>query len=380
MDVYLDNSATTPVCAEAIAAMRTALETTWGNPSSLHKKGLEAEALLEHARAQVARKLRCEAEEIYFTSGGTESNNIALLGAARARFRLGKRVVSTNVEHSSVEESLKRLEAEGFEVLRLPVDGKGRICEEDLGRAITPQTILVSIMSVNNETGTIQPVEAARRAIQLRRSPAWLHCDAVQSFGKLELYPAALGLDMMSVSAHKIHGPKGAGALYLNKNTIKNPKSLARSFGGAQEGGVRAGTQLMPAIAGFGAAVEAIPNTAETLAKMQDLRTHMLDGLRKIGGIALNSPPGALPYVTNISVLGKKGEPLLNYLSGKGVYVSTGSACAKGKPSHVLKAMGLPKERLEGALRISFSRFTTMEDIDRLLRVLAEGKTAVMGK
>lgn len=376
MEAYLDNSATTPVCQEAISAMQYALETAWGNPSSLHSKGLEAEQLLQKAREQVSQRLHCLPEELYFTSGGTESNNLALIGAARALRRYGRRIITTNVEHPSVDESVSQLEQDGFEVLRLPVDRWGRVSEQDISRAIDKNTILVSVMSVNNETGTIQPVETLRRIIHTRRSPALLHCDAVQSFGKLDLRPATLGVDLMSVSAHKIHGPKGVGALYVKKGVHIAP----RTFGGAQETAMRPGTQPLPAIAGFGAAAACLPDAQQELAHMQSLREHMLSGLGNLGGIQINSPQNALPYVTNFSVLGKNGNNMLHFLSERGVYISTGSACSKGRASRVLRAMGLSREALDGALRVSFSRFTTMQEVDHLLYAIAEGKTALRSR
>lgn len=373
MDAYLDNSATTPVCPEAIAAVQNALENTWGNPSSMHQKGVEADMLLERSRASVAQALGCAPQEVYFTSGGTEGNNIALRGAAYAMRRYGRRIVSSNVEHPSIDETLSQLEQEGFEIVRLPVDQTGKIAAEDIARAVTPYTILVSIMSVNNETGTMQPIDQVQHILRRNRSPALFHCDAVQSFGKMDLRPGAIGADLMTISAHKIHGPKGVGALYIKKGT----RILPRTTGGAQEDKVRPGTQPMPAIAGFGAAVEALPNLHTAQEQMQALRERMLAGLREIGGVVVNSPADALPYVTNISVLGKNGNNMLNYLSERGVYVSTGSACSKGKPSAVLRAMHLDKPRLDGALRISFSRDTTVEDVDKLVWAIAEGKNAL---
>ncbi|MBQ2774684.1 MAG: cysteine desulfurase [Clostridia bacterium] len=373
MTAYLDNSATTPVCPQAVDAVTAAVRDYWGNPSSLHAKGIEADGILADARETIARRLFCRPDEIYFTSGGTESNNLALRGAAHAMRRRGRRIVTTNVEHPSVDETLKQLEKEGFEVIRLPVDSTGRINERDLFRAVTPDTILISLMAVNNETGTIQPIEQARLAARRNGSPAIIHCDAVQAFGKLPLKPAALGIDMMTISSHKVHGPKGVGALYIRKGVKINPLV----FGGSQEDKIRPGTQPMPAIAGFGAAVKAIPNISEELENVTWLRNYMCMRLSALDGVVLNSPPDALPYVTNISVLGINSEPMLNFLSARGIYVSSGSACAKGHSSPVLKSMGLSEERRKSPLRISFSRFTTKEEIDMLVDGIAAGQKAI---
>ena len=373
MTAYLDNSATTPVCGEAVEAMKTAVTELWGNPSSLHQKGIEADEMLENARSNIARRLFCRDDEVYFTSGGTESNNLAVQGAAHAMRRRGRRIVTTSVEHPSIEETVKHLESEGFEVIRLGVDRKGRISEHELFDAVTPDTVLVSIMAVNNETGTVQPVEAARTAVTRAKSPALIHCDAVQAFGKLPLKPAAMGVDLMTVSSHKIHGPKGVGALYVKKGVRLSPIV----FGGLQEEKLRPGTQPMPAIAGFGAAAAAMPNLTAQLKKVTELRDYMCERLLSLGGVVINSPEDALPYVTNISVLGINSEPMLNFLSSRGVYVSSGSACSKGHQSSVLKNMGLSDEVRKSPLRISFSRFATKEEIDMLIDGISAGQKAI---
>lgn len=373
MTAYLDNSATTPVCGEAVEAMKTAVTELWGNPSSLHQKGIEADEMLENARSNIARRLFCRDDEVYFASGGTESNNLAVQGAAHAMRRRGRRIVTTSVEHPSIEETVKHLESEGFEVIRLGVDRKGRISEHELFDAVTPDTVLVSIMAVNNETGTVQPVEAARTAVTRAKSPALIHCDAVQAFGKLPLKPAAMGVDLMTVSSHKIHGPKGVGALYVKKGVRLSPIV----FGGLQEEKLRPGTQPMPAIAGFGAAAAAMPNLTAQLKKVTELRDYMCERLLSLGGVVINSPEDALPYVTNISVLGINSEPMLNFLSSRGVYVSSGSACSKGHQSSVLKNMGLSDEVRKSPLRISFSRFTTKEEIDMLIDGISAGQKAI---
>ena len=366
---YFDNSATTKPCAEAIDAAAKAMSEIWGNPSSLHRHGMKADSLLELSRERIAAKLTCSPDEIYFTSGGTESNNTALCGAARKLRKQGSRIVSTVIEHPSVYETLSELEREGFEVIRLGVDGEGKIREDELFEAVNEKTILVSIMAVNNETGAIQPVQAAKRAVARAHSPALVHCDAVQAFGKMPLKPSALGVDLMSISAHKIHGIKGAGALYIKKGV----KIAPLVFGGEQENKLRPGTQAIPAIAAFGAAAKALPDIEKEFEKAKELRDYMLALFSETGGIEINSPSDALPFITNISVIGRRSEPMLSFLSEKGVYVSSGSACSKGKKSRVLAEMGLSPERIESPLRISFSRFTAKEEIDCLAEAIKQG-------
>ena len=380
MECYLDNSATTPVCAEAAEAVSDALLHNWGNPSSLYRKGMQAEDILISAREALAERLYCRPEEIVFTSGGTESNNIAVLGTASAMRRYGNRIVISSVEHSSVEESARLLETQGFEVVRLPVGPDGVVSAESIARAVNRSTILVSVMAVNNEVGAIQPVQQLRRAVRAAGSPAVIHCDAVQAFGKLpDLRPGAMGVDLMSVSSHKVHGPKGAGALYVRGGYKKGGSSVRvspRTFGGLQEGTLRPGTEPVPAIAGFGAAVRALPDTQEAFEHAVRLRDHLLEGLAAIDGITVNSPPDALPYIVNISA-GVNSEPMMNYLSRREIYVSSGSACAKGHKSHVLRSMGLPDAAIASALRISFSHGTTHAMVDQFLEGLAEGKRTI---
>lgn len=375
MEAYLDNSATTHVCGEAIAAMNDAMVNVWGNPSSLHSKGIEASGLLEYSREAIAGKLMCDPTEVYFTSGGTEANNLAVFGAAAANRRKGKRIVTTSVEHPSIDEAVRQLEADGFEVVRLGVDRFGRINERELFSAVDRNTILVSIMLVNNEVGTVQPVEAAKRAVTAARAPALIHCDAVQAFGKLPVKPSVLGADLLTISSHKIHGPKGVGALYV----AKGAKITPRTFGGSQESLFRPGTEPMPAIAGFGAAVRALPDVRRELDRVRKLRDYMVMRLSAIDGVVINSSPDALPYVTNISVIGLRSEPIINFLSARGIYVSGGSACSKGKKSRVLLQMGLSPELLDAPLRISFSRYTTAEQIDMLVLGIAEAKKHLRG-
>ena len=370
LEAYLDNSATTPLCEEAVAAVVKALNSNWGNPSSMHAKGRQAETLLDQARSEISKKLVCSDEEIHFTSGGTEGNNIVIFGAAQAKKRQGNRIVTTAIEHPSVYEPIRQLESEGFEVVRLGVDSKGRISEDELQNAINRDTILVSIMAVNNEVGTIQPVETAGKAVKAVKAPALVHCDVVQAFGKIPLKPSAMGVDILTLSSHKVHGPKGAGAIYVKKGV----RLVPRTYGGTQEGKFRPGTQPMPAIAGFGAAVKALPDISAELESIAFIRDYFVRELNSLDNIVINSPPDALPFVINISVLGVLSDHMLNFLSERGVYVSSGSACAKGQQSRVLKEMGLPEDRMKSPLRISFSRFTTKEHIDMLLEGLSEGQ------
>ncbi len=373
MNAYFDNSATTAPCCEAVNAVSDAMTRCWGNPSSLHGIGNMANELLEQSRADIAARLSCSPEEIFFTSGGTEANNLAVIGAAHQMKRMGNRIVSTSVEHSSIDDTLNRLEAEGFEVIKLKVDSYGRINEKDLYAAVNQKTILITMMLVNNEVGSVMPVQAAKRAAMMARSPALIHCDAVQAFGKMPVKPSTLGVDLLTISSHKIHGPKGVGALYIRKGVKIKP----RTFGGEQEKKIRPGTEAMPLIAGFAAAARVLPDPQKELEHITMLRDYMVSKFGELGDIAVNSPPDALPYVTNVSVLGIKSEPMLNFLSDRGIYVSSGSACSKGKKSHVLTQMNLDRRRLDSPIRISFSRFTTIQEIDALILGIAEAKKVI---
>lgn len=374
MEVYLDNCATTAPCEAAVRAAEHAMRDLWGNPSSLHAAGRRAEDALTQARRDVAGRFACETDEVYFTSGGTEGNNLLINGAVKALGRRGRRIVTTAIEHASVHEPIKRLESEGYEVIRLPADKTGRIDEQALRDAVDASTILISIMAVNNEVGTVQPVKAAKKAVVAAGAPALVHCDAVQAFGKLYVTPKAYGIDLMTVSSHKIHGPKGAGAVYVKKGV----RIVPPFNGGEQEGRVRPGTQPTPAIAGFAAAVNALPDTDDSLKAAKALKDYLLQGLADLGEIVVNSPPNALPHIVNLSVLGVLSEHMLNFLSERGIFVSSGSACAKGRQSRVLTAMGLDDALIKSALRVSFSRDTTTDDIDALLTGLDDARRRFM--
>ncbi len=363
MTAYLDNSATTKVCDEAIEKMCSVMRNSWGNPSSSHFVGIEAYEELESAREAVAKALSCQPKEIYFTSGGTESNNLAVKGVADKMKRRGKKIVTTAIEHPSVENTARKLKDEGFDVVMLKPDENAKISLESLEREIDSDTILVSVMAVNNEVGSIQPYDKIKNIIKRKNSPALLHVDAVQAFGKLALNPKRDGIDLMTVSSHKIHGPKGAGALFVSENVRINPVTT----GGEQEKQLRPGTEAMPAIAGFGEAVRQLGNINGQLKKTTSLRNDFILKLKAIDGVSINSPEDALPYIVNISVNGLRSEPMLNLLSDMGVCVSSGSACARGHKSYVLQALGLSDERVDSALRISMSRYTTQEELDLLI-------------
>ncbi|MGN0445244.1 MAG: cysteine desulfurase family protein [Acutalibacteraceae bacterium] len=367
MECYFDNSATTKPCQEAVDAAVDALTNRWGNPSSLHKPGDDANRLLTECRKTVAATLRAQPEEIVFTGCGTDSNNLAIFGSALALRRRGKRIVTTDIEHPSVEEPMKRLEEFGFEVVRLPVDSAGTVSKADLTDAVTPKTILVSMMMVNNEVGSIQPVKAAAAAVRRAGAPALIHTDCVQAYGKMPLNPKQLGVDLLSASGHKIHGPKGVGFLYVRKGVRLKPYLL----GGGQERGLRSGTEAMPNIAGFAAAAAAVGDLSANRAHVQALRDSLVEQVQG-GGVVVNSAKEALPYVLNLSVPGIPSEVLRNFLSERGIYVSTGSACSKGHRSRVLQEMGLSPERIDSAVRISFSRYNTQEEVDYTAAAIRE--------
>ena len=368
-EIYLDNSATTRVCEKSAEKVLELMTQCYGNPSSLHKKGLEAQREVAHARQAVAVSLGAQPREIIFTSGGTEANNLAVLGGAAASRRRGKRIVTTAIEHPSVLEPMRQLEKEGFEVVFLTPDADGRVPEEAVLKAVTSDTILISVMAVNNELGSIQPIEVLKKAVKRVGAPALVHVDGVQAYGKLPLRPEKLGIDLLTVSGHKIHGPKGVGALYVSKNA----RILPRTFGGGQERELRPGTEAAPLIAGLGAAAEELPDWRQAYSRMEKLRDYTLQKLSGLEGVEVNSPVEGLPYLLNFSALGIRSETMLHFLAQRGIYVSSGSACAKGKQSHVLKAAGLPDSRISSAIRVSFSRENTERDADALAEGVREG-------
>lgn len=362
--IYFDHAATTKPCQAAVEAAGQAMLSNWGNPSSLYEFGLRAEEILENTRRKAAALLGCNRWEIYFTSGGTEANALAVFGAAKAGRRRGKRIVTSAIEHASVLESMNELERQGFEVVRLKPGRDGNIDKEALESAITPDTILISLMLVNNETGAILPVRAAADAIKRVGAPALLHCDAVQAFGKLPVSVKGLGVDLLTASSHKINGPKGCGMLY--KSTPA--RILPHTLGGEQEQGLRPGTEAVPAIAGFGAAMTQL-NIQSSREKVKSLNKYLRDAVAR-AGFPINSPVDASEYILNFSVLGYRSEILLHALDMDGICVSSGSACAKGKKSHVLQAMGLTSLRLDSALRISLGPENTIDEVDLLMKTL----------
>ena len=368
MEHYLDNSATTRVSDAAAQAALSAMTQCYGNPSSTHTKGREAKKLLDTARKQVADALGCMPEELVFTSCGSESDNWAILGGAEYMKRRGRHVISSAVEHDAVRRSLDILEERGFEVTRLMPDATGAISAEAVMDALRGDTVLVSLMLVNNETGAVTDIAAISRALKKPGSSALLHTDAVQAFMKLPFSARTLGADMISVSGHKIHAPKGIGALYIKKGLKLKPFIV----GGSQENGRRAGTQAMPQIAAMGAAcAEARAEMGEYVPRMAALKARLVERLgREIPEFTYVDTPA--PHILSISLPGWRSEVLMNYLESKEVYVSKSSACKKGGRSHVLEAIGMKSDVIDGTIRVGLCRFTTEEDIDALCAALAE--------
>lgn len=366
LEIYLDNSATTKVCREAADAMMDMLTNNYGNPSSIHKKGTEASRALENARSALSDALSCSKEEVYFTPSGTAGNNTAIFGAAALNKRRGNRIITTSIEHPSVNEAMKRLESQGFEIIRLKTDINGAFSPQELINAVNSNTILISIMAVNNEIGTINPVNSIKTAVKRTNCPALIHVDAVQAFGKIPLNPEKAGIDLMTASAHKIHGPKGVGALYVRKG-VKLPPYIV---GGGQEKGLVSGTEGMPAIIGFGAAVKALPDLNREYSEIKKIRDYFISEVTKIGGVHINSSHDSLPYIINMSVLGIPSQTMVNALSEQGIYVSAGSACKRGHRSEVLMAIGLDPKRIDSAIRISLSRYTSKSDMDQVVKAV----------
>lgn len=367
---YLDNSATTKPDKAVADKVYEMLTENFGNASSFHKLGLDANLEVRKARDIIAKSLSCESEEIYFTSGGTEANNLAIFGAVEANKRKGKRIVTTAIEHESVLQSIDELEKQGFEVVRLMPDEFGRITKQQIFDAVNEETILVSIMYVNNEVGSIIPVDAIKKAVKRANAPALVHIDCVQAYGKLEVKPNKLGADLITITAHKIHGPKGIGALYIRKGV----RIVPRIYGGEQEKKIRSGTEATPLVAGFGVAASLIPNLKEQAVKTKELNQYAKEQLLAIDGVKINSGDDASDYIINLYVPSfMTSQTIIQHLSSQyGVYVSNGSACAKGKKSHVLTAMHLNDKIIEKSIRISFSRTTTKADIDELIVALKE--------
>lgn len=371
MEVYLDNSATTRCFDEVAALMTQIMCEDYGNSSSLHRKGVQAEKYIRYAKDVIARNLKVNEKEIFFTSGGTESDNLALIGCAHANCRSGKHLITTQIEHPAVLKTMKHLEEEGFRVTYLPVDEKGCIRLEDLQRAITGETILVSIMHTNNEVGSMQPVAQAGALIKRMNPKILFHVDAVQGYGKFRIYPKKMKIDLLSVSGHKIHGPKGVGFLYIDEKVKIKPIL----FGGGQQSGIRSGTENVPAVAGLAKAVELVyADLDREIEKLYGIKQAFVQGVRKIDDVVVNGHPDetGAPHVVSVSIKGVRSEVLLHALEDKGIYVSAGSACSarKPQPSATLRAMGVSEELLGSTIRFSFSVFTTMEEINYTLQTM----------
>ena len=370
MECYLDNSATTAVTPEVAALAAHIMTEQYGNPSSLHRRGFWAERALTEARGQVAAVLRCRPEEIVFTSGGTESNNLALLGAARAARRRGNRIVTTAVEHHSVLAVCRQLESEGFEVAYVSPDAGGVITPESFAAACDEKTVLASCMMVNSETGALHDIPAIAAACRRKNPGILFHADCVQAFGRLEIAPARWGVQLVSVSGHKIHAPKGVGALYVAKGV----RLLPPLYGSGQERGLRPGTENLPGICAMGLAAERMnARRAENAAHFTALRQKLITNLSQSPAVCINSPEAAAPYIINLSVEGIRSEIMIHYLEQFEIYVSSGSACAKGERSHVLTAMGLPEDRIDSAIRVSMTDTTAEGEIDEFCRRLLQG-------
>lgn len=369
-EIYLDNAATTRVDPVIAARMVEVMTEQYGNPSSLHRKGLEAERLIAVAEKQLLTALGAKKGKILFTSGGTEANNLALRGTALAKQRRGKRIITTALEHSSVLDTARALGKEGFEVIEIPPDASGRVDTAALLAACNAETILVSVMLANNELGTVQPVAALTKEIRRRSPLAVVHSDAVQAFGKVAFSVEKLGVDLLTVSGHKIHAPKGIGALYLADGV----RLLPMLHGGEQQGRLRPGTEPVPAIVALGMAGEiAASSLLENIAAVSALRATLCEEISALLGVVQNSPNEEItPFVLNLSLPGYRSEVLLHFLEQRGIFVSSGSACAKGAKSHVLAAMGKSPAEIDGALRVSFSKYSTLEEVHAFSAALAD--------
>ena len=375
MECYLDNSATTR-CLDSVAELMIGImREDYGNPSSLHRKGVQAEGYLRYAKDVIAKSLKADPKEIFFTSGGTESDNLALRGAAYANCRRGRHLITTQIEHPAVLQTMQYLQEQGYEVTYLPVDENGRVRLSDLAQAMRPDTILVSVMHTNNEIGSLQPIAEIGTFLAREYPDVLFHVDAVQGYGKFRIYPRRLHVDMLSASAHKIHGPKGVGFLYVAQRVKIRPIL----FGGGQQQNLRSGTENVPGIAGMAKAAEEIGRTLdEDVSRLYALREMLAEGVRELSGVRVNGLPGqeSAPHVLSVSFEGVRSEVLLHALEERGIYVSAGSACASNHPdtagSATLRAIGLPKPLLSSTIRFSLSVFTTEEEIRYTLQALHE--------
>lgn len=373
MEIYLDNSATTMVLPEVADIVIKAMTEDYGNPSSLHKKGIEAEQYIRNTKETIAKILKVKEKEIIFTSGGTESNNLALIGMAEANKRAGRHIITSSIEHPSVQNTVKYLEGQGFEVTWLPVDTKGHVQTEVLKKSLRTDTILVSVMYVNNEIGTLQPVEEISKVIKEYNSNIIFHTDAVQAFGKYHIYPKRQGIDALSVSGHKLHAPKGIGFLYVSEKVKIKPVI----FGGGQQKNMRSGTDNIPGIAGIGEAVRHVyKNFDEKIDNMYRLKEYFIDRLKELENIKINSQKGkeGAPHIINASFCGVRSEVMLHALEDKNIYVSAGSACSSNHPhiSETLSGIGLTLEEIDSALRFSLSEYTSKQELDNAIDCIKE--------
>lgn len=373
MEVYFDNSATTRVLESVKEIVVKTMTEDYGNPSSKHKKGFYAERYIKEATEIIAGTLKVTPKEIIFTSGGSESNNMALIETAMANRRAGNHIISTGIEHASVYNPLAYLEEQGFSVTYLSVDSKGHISLDELEAAIRPETILVSIMYVNNEIGAVEPIEAISKIIKKKNPSTLFHVDAIQAYGKYVIRPKRQGIDLLSVSGHKIHGPKGVGFLYVDQSVKIRPLI----YGGGQQRGMRSGTENVPGIAGLGvAAKEMYTDHAQKIKALTELKDYMIDRLSEIEGVSVNSQPGDLsaPQIVSAGFSGTRSEVLLHALEEKGICVSSGSACSSNHPavSGTLKGIGVKPELLDSTLRFSFGIYNTREEVDYCIDMLKE--------
>lgn len=376
MECYLDNSATTKCFENVVEAVIDEMRVNYGNPSSMHLKGLDAEKKIKNATKIIASSLKCQEKEIIYTSGGTEADNMALIGVAKAYKRNGMHIITTMIEHAAILQTAKSLEEEGYEVTYLPVDNRGIVDLKGLEEAIREDTILVSVMGVNNEIGTIEPLEEIAGIIKNKNPKTLFHVDAVQAYGKIKLNPKKMGIDLLSVSGHKIHAPKGIGFLYISENVKMKPLIN----GGGQQRNLRSGTENVCGIVGIGTACEQIfKNFEEDNKRMRELRNYMLNLLSDIEGVSVNGADDehSAPHIISVSVEKIRAEVLLHSLEEKGVYVSSGSACASNKPaiSATLQAIGVKKELLDSTIRFSFCVNTTKEEIDYAISCLKDTLT-----
>ena len=369
MQVYFDNAATTVVNPQVRELALKIMAEDFGNPSSMHIKGVDAEEYIREAATRMAKAMKCKEKEIIFTSGGTESNNLALIGSALAKRRAGKHIITSAIEHASVSSPLEFLKKEGFEVTKIPCGSDGRLDPEEVAGAVREDTILCSVMLVNNEVGAIQPVSEIAKAVKSKNKNIYMHTDAVQAFGKIKCDIRELGVDLLSMSGHKIHGPKGSGALFVKEGILLRPII----YGGGQQRDMRSGTENVPAIAGMGLAAELMTTAMEANTALMLAVKHKLEtGFSNLENVTLHS--GEAPHIVSASFVGVRSEVMLHALEDKGIYVSAGSACSTNKPhvSETLKSMGLSKEELESTIRFSFSELNNVEEADYTVTTVSE--------